>query len=938
MSDFETWDEIKQGAYPSMALIRTSRRQRYFKPTDAKEDVYARETIELNKQDLIDATGGGTGFNDEHLITGINEVDEKIDALEPRVRQNEIDIANLKNNLGDYEYLVKRIDSIEITANSGYSLAKKNEARLNELELEQNSVEVDLSALHLKDAQQDAKIKQNEIDIAALQAAITGGEDITSALAQIEKNRKDIESLNSKMLIAEGRISDNKRDIQKNTSDISKLQQDVSKLNSAENLTPRVEDLENRVTFHDDQIKALTSNFAGIEYQVNTNKDLSEKNKNDIISLKASMDDAEYDIVDLQDQINSLDRYDDTAVWDSQKEQDNKIADNAKDISNNAVRIKTNEDDIDDLKNAKVYDSDVLLNKTGNAREFVTQAELNAHLNDNKADKEEINKVNDRIDLLSQDVKTNEDNIDNLGEILDALISGGIDGEVEIDLANYYKKSETYNSQEIDVRLEKKVNHGGDVLKGLYVFSGEEGEGGINIAGPNGEVTLAIREDGVVSQSAEQDNGSPRNFITRQNLENALDDLHEDLDVDNLLVNESIKIADTSSSDTPLNVVGKFIVEADGSVTQPEELENSLNRNLMNRKNVTDITKTKYDKSGGPISGAVTISSTDSQPLKIEGKEDSSVAIYNTGVIAQNPPSDNPNNNHMVNRKNLNDGLAGKSDKDHNHDDKADADHQHDNYAKLSGINTFKRPQKIHSESNESDYLLWLADEGDTKFIAKKSGEFTGPQLSDPSNSAFITRKFADDNYPKKSGDTFTGTVNISINANTAFVVKKGGQDTLRIWADGTIDQDLVNRNPEDKHLVNRKNLNDKFADAANKEHDHNQYLPQDGGEADNLKLRGTVYGDGINIAWKNNAYMLYASQGHDRYLGTSSDYRYDNLVVTYGRYNAAITDLDTRVRDKAAADHEHEPIDYPSVLIGQTPVKAGQLGYYNNVLLLKVR
>ena len=103
-------------------------------------------------------------------------------------------------------------------------------------------------------------------------------------------------------------------------------------------------------------------------------------------------------------------------------------------------------------------------------------------------------------------------------------------------------------------------------------------------------------------------------------------------------------------------------------------------------------------------------------------------------------------------------------------------------------------------------------------------------------------------------------------------------------------------------------------------------------------KKSRTVYGDGINIAWKNNAYMLYASQGHDRYLGTTSDYRYDNLVVTYGKYNSAITDLDTRVRDKAAADHEHEPIDYPSVLIGQTPVKAGQLGYYNNVLLLKVR
>ena len=46
----ETWDDIKKSAYPSMALVRTSRRQRYFRPTDAKEDVYARvEKLVLTK-------------------------------------------------------------------------------------------------------------------------------------------------------------------------------------------------------------------------------------------------------------------------------------------------------------------------------------------------------------------------------------------------------------------------------------------------------------------------------------------------------------------------------------------------------------------------------------------------------------------------------------------------------------------------------------------------------------------------------------------------------------------------------------------------------------------------------------------------------------------------------------------------------------------------
>ena len=64
----------------------------------------------------------------------------------------------------------------------------------------------------------------------------------------------------------------------------------------------------------------------------------------------------------------------------------------------------------------------------------------------------------------------------------------------------------------------------------------------------------------------------------------------------------------------------------------------------------------KYDKTGGPISGAVTINSQESKVLEIEGNG-SSVVVYNTGTIAQNPASDNVDKNHMINRSNLDDAM-----------------------------------------------------------------------------------------------------------------------------------------------------------------------------------------------------------------------------------------------------------------------------------------
>jgi len=1062
MSD-KTWDEVKnEYAKPGYGLVRTTRRTRYFRPDDQGKEGAAREALEFNKQDLIDATGGGTGFNDEHLVNSINDVEEKVDALEPRVKKNEDDIANLKLNLGDYDYLVMRVDYIDGVASDAYSLAKKNETRLNELSLDNNQVEVDLSALRLKDAEQDVKINQNIKDILALQNAISGGEDLTAHIAQIQKNKEDIAKLDQKLLVTDGKVSDNKRNIDKNASDIDKLQQDVSKLKAQEDLTPRVEKLEDTVKEHDKRMDTLTSSFAGIEDQVNKNTSLSNKNEEDIKKLDGRVTDNTNNIDSLQMQVDALTPYDDTALWEDQAVQDEAIASNTKDIEDNEKRITKNEEDIKKLQDEEIYDSDVLiggnfggtdpdsedsitltlvsdgtrpdgpgqekgqiavwhLDPEGNTSpvnqlkahipdlsiipevvrylwlvqgdkmqawtisgdpwitasnvyhasagsvvgdtllagqtvtltfsnpsniagfnrlSFATQAELNAHLYDNKADKDDVNKVNDRIDLLAQDVKTNEDNIESLGEILDALISGGIEGEVEIDLANYYKKSETYNKDEVDVRLEKKVNHGGDTLQGLYTFSGVEGTGGIEITNSEGELTLKINESGIVSQNFDGDNSAPRNFITRQNLEGALDDLHKDLDVDNLLVGQSIKVANDTEADVPLDIAGKFKVEADGSVTQPDDLENSLNRNLVNRKNLTDVASKKYDKSGGRIDGTVTVVSQESQVMQVIGKDGANIVFYNTGTIAQNPALENNNDNHMITRrnlkaaltekadlagatftgevindqsrngakaftvkkngeetlilwsdgvinqlgekantqgknvitrKNLNDALADYSVSDHNHDsDYAPADHEHSNYAKLAAVNEFRRPQKINSQDNTHDYLLWLQDESATKFSVKKTGEVVATFIENPGENSLITRKYADRTYPLK-----------------------------------------------------------------NHNH-HDQYVQMINGQASNLTLTGDVNHVGFGLRLAPGGYRVEASPNQNERLGTDG-YNSPETIVTYGKYQAEVNNIHSELRGKASMVHSHSGEDFPPVLIGEDPKIVGQLGYKNNTLFLKV-
>ena len=936
----ETWDDIKKSAYPSMALVRTSRRQRYFRPTDAKEDVYARETIELNKQDLIDATGGGTGFNDQHLIEGIDDVEEKVDALEPRVKKNEDDIADLKLNLGDYDYLLTRINYLDTVASSAYNLAKSNENRLNQLESDKDETELDLSALHLKDSQQDAKIKQNEIDIAALKGIITGGEDVSAALAQIEKNKQDIKKINDSLLITNGKVSDNQRNIDKNTSEINSLKKDVRDLQGKEDLTPRVEDLEDTVGQHEVKIKNLSSDVRDIDYLTKATAATAEKNKTDITSLNSRMGAAEYDIVDLQGQVNSLTPYDDTGLWDDQKEQNEKIANNTKDIENNKKSIQGNASDIKDLQDAEIFETDVLL-VSSDSRKFATQAELNAHIVDNKADKEEINKVNDRIDLLGQDVKTNTDNIENLGEILDALISGGIEGEVEIDLANYYKKSETYNSQEIDLKLDKKVNRGGDTLKGLYTFSGEEGEGGISIVGAGGDVTLSIREDGVISQNFDGANSSARNFITRGNLVAALDELHENLDVDNLLVNESIKIADTSSAGTPLDIAGVLKVDADGTVTQDENLPNDLGRNLMNRKNVTDITKEKYDKAGGKISGAVTIESTESQPLKISGNEGVNVTVYNSGTIAQNPVLENANNNHMVNRKNLNDGLAAKANK------------SGDTFTGPVAIDVPSNQTLMIKKSGATTLQIWADGSIDqenatsntkpTNLINRKNLTDALANYSEGShnhNNDYAAKDhnhesdYARLDYPNEFVRAQQINTKTEDNYGHVLLLRNEGSSVYEMRKDGQVIVGPEVSDPRDNALITRKFADNTYTKPG---HYHSDYLPKYNAQAHNMGFVGTMDHVGFKVKMENATYVAQASQEQNDKLG--KEITNPAALVTYGKYADEVGGLRTDVDNKSEEGHVHDfQNDVTAVLIGQNPTKVGQLGYKNNTLLLKVK
>jgi len=62
-------------------------------------------------------------------------------------------------------------------------------------------------------------------------------------------------------------------------------------------------------------------------------------------------------------------------------------------------------------------------------------------------------------------------------------------------------------------------------------------------------------------------------------------------------------------------------------------------------------------KSGDAMTGPLIIDSIESKPFVVNGREDASITLYNTGLIAQSPPHENTGQNHMVNRKNLTDAI-----------------------------------------------------------------------------------------------------------------------------------------------------------------------------------------------------------------------------------------------------------------------------------------
>ena len=66
--------------------------------------------------------------------------------------------------------------------------------------------------------------------------------------------------------------------------------------------------------------------------------------------------------------------------------------------------------------------------------------------------------------------------------------------------------------------------------------------------------------------------------------------------------------------------------------------------------------------------------------------------------------------------------------------------------------------------------------------------------------------------YLLLDGGTLTGVVTVDRETGEMFVLRKSGDKTLKMWADGTIDQPDINANTSDNNMVNRKNLKDAVA------------------------------------------------------------------------------------------------------------------------------
>ena len=100
-----------------------------------------------------------------------------------------------------------------------------------------------------------------------------------------------------------------------------------------------------------------------------------------------------------------------------------------------------------------VKDSDVKLD-SGVTFETTTQHAWNVYVETNMATVADVTRIDGEISAIDGRVTTNEGDIVTLNTIIDDLTTGG----GTVDLANYYKKSETYSQAEVDSLLNNKTD------------------------------------------------------------------------------------------------------------------------------------------------------------------------------------------------------------------------------------------------------------------------------------------------------------------------------------------------------------------------------------------------------------------------------------------------------------------------------------------------
>ena len=131
------------------------------------------------------------------------------------------------------------------------------------------------------------------------------------------------------------------------------------------------------------------------------------------------------------------------------------IKEDVTNIENTILQIFPPDPDNPDLTpSLDVKDSDVKLD-AGLTFETTTQHSWNLYVEANMATKDQITTIEGDITTLNGQVNTNKNDITNINNIIDDLTTGG----GTVDLANYYKKDETYSSDEIDALLSNKADN-----------------------------------------------------------------------------------------------------------------------------------------------------------------------------------------------------------------------------------------------------------------------------------------------------------------------------------------------------------------------------------------------------------------------------------------------------------------------------------------------